>query len=49
MNLDDLALLMGKTRRQLEEDLKKSDVIELKLVERERRDKSDEGNIIVLG
>ena len=48
MNLDDLALLMGKTRRQLEEDLKKNDVIELKLVERERRDKSYEGNIIIL-
>jgi len=48
MNLDDLASLMGKTRRQLEEDLKKNDVIELKLVERERMDKSDEGNIIIL-
>ena len=34
MNLDELASLMGKTRRQLEEDLKKSDFIELKLVER---------------
>ena len=34
MNLDDLASLMGKTRRQLEEDLKKNDVIELKLFER---------------
>ena len=34
MNLNDLAFLMGKTRRQLEEDLKKNDVIELKLVER---------------
>ena len=48
MNLDDLAFLMGKTRRQLEEDLKKNDVIELKLVERGRRDKIDEGNIIIL-
>ena len=35
MNLNDLAFLMGKTRRQLEEDLKKNDVIELKLVERD--------------
>ena len=49
MNLDDLASLMGKTRRQLEEDLKKSDVIELKLVERERREDNDEGNIMILG
>ena len=49
MNLDDLAFLMGKTRRQLEEELKNNDVIELKLVERGRRDKIDEGNIIVLG
>ena len=48
MNLDDLALLMGKTRRQLEEDLKKNGVIELKLVERERRHETDEGNIIIL-
>ena len=49
MNLDDLAYLMGKTRRQLEEELKSSDVIELKLVERERRDENDEGNITILG
>ena len=49
MNLDELAYLLGKSRRQLEEELKKSDVIELKLVERERRDESDEGNIIILG
>ena len=34
MKLDDLALLLGKSRRQLEEELKKGDVIELKLVER---------------
>ena len=49
MNLNDLAFLIGKTRRQLEEELKNNDVIELKLVEREIRDKSDEGNIIILG
>jgi len=49
MNLNDLAFLMGKTRRQLEEELKNSDVIELKLVERGRRDESDEGNITILG
>ena len=49
MKLDDLALLLGKSRRQLEEELKKGDVIELKLVERERRDESDEGNITILG
>ena len=49
MNLDDLAYLTGKTRRQLEEELKSSDVIELKLVERERREENDEGNITILG
>ena len=49
MKLDDLALLLRKSRRQLEEELKKGDVIELKLVERERRDESDEGNITILG
>ena len=49
MNLDDLAYLMGKTRRQLEEELKRSDVIELKLVERNSKDESDDGNITILG
>ena len=48
MNLNELALLMGKTRKHLEEELKNNEVIELKLVERERRLESDEGNIIVL-
>ena len=41
MNLDDLASLMGKTRRQLEEELKKTDVIELNLAESGRRDEAD--------
>lgn len=49
MNLNDLAYLMGKSRRQLEEELKTSDVIELKLVEREKREENDEGNITILG
>ena len=49
MNLDELAGLMGKTRQQLEEELKISDVIELKLVETSRKEENDEGNIIVLG
>ena len=48
MKLDDLALLMGKTRRQLEEELKKSDIIELKLAEVNSREENDEGNIIIL-
>ncbi len=34
MKLGELALLMGKTRQQLIDELKSSDVIELKLVER---------------
>ena len=49
MNLDELAWLMGKTRQQLEEDLKRNDIIELKLVEREKREESDSGNITILG
>ena len=31
MNIDELARLMGKTRRQVEAELKSSDVIELDL------------------
>ncbi len=45
MNLDDLALLMGKTRRQLEEEFKKTDVIELNLAESGRREEADRFSI----
>ena len=48
MNLNDLAFLMGKTRRQLEEDLKKNDVIELKLVERNNGATRDNFEIEIL-
>ena len=34
MKLEELALLMGKTRQQLIDELKNNDVIELKLAEK---------------
>jgi len=37
MNLDDLAALMGKDRTEIEELLKKEDVIDLTLTERAER------------
>lgn len=48
MKLDDLAYLLGKSRRQLEEELKKTDVIELKLDERDYREERDSGSITLL-
>lgn len=48
MNLDELALLMGKTRRQLEDELKNNDIIELKLVDKGQRADIDIGRIEVL-
>ncbi len=49
MNLDDLAFLTGKTRRQLEEELKKTDIIELNLAEREKREEADSFSINFIG
>lgn len=48
MKLEDLAVLMGKTRQQLIEELKGNDVIELKLVERENCMAKDSCKIEVL-
>ena len=48
MKLDDLALLLGKTRSQLEEELNRNDVIELKLTERADKEEIDEGSIKLL-
>jgi len=33
MNIDDLSILMGKSRKELEEMLKQNEIIELKLTE----------------
>ena len=49
MNIDDLAFLMGKTRRQIEEELKRTDVIELNLAERENREETDGFSINFIG
>ena len=49
MNIDDLASLMGKSRKELVEQLKQNDVIELKLTERNKTEEKDKGSIEVLG
>lgn len=49
MNIDELAWLMGKTRGQMEEELKKSDIIELNLAERETREEADGFSINFIG
>lgn len=49
MNMDELARLTGKTRMQLEEEFKETDVIELKLVEGSRTEEKDDGKIEILG
>ncbi|GAJ07328.1 unnamed protein product [marine sediment metagenome] len=48
MKLDDLALLMGKTREELEEILKQNSIIELNLTEKGNREIKDNGSIEVL-
>tara|TARA_Y100000310_G_scaffold242976_1_gene247314 strand:- start:21912 stop:22061 length:150 start_codon:yes stop_codon:yes gene_type:complete len=49
MNLDDLASLMRITKEELIQQLKDNDIIELKLTERNRKEKMDNGKIEVLG
>ncbi len=49
MNIDDLATLMGKSRKELEEMLNQNNVIELELTERNKREEVDIGKIEVLG
>ena len=46
MNIDDLARIMGKTRRQVEEMLKRGNMIELNLSER-KSSRSDEDDFRV--
>jgi hypothetical protein len=45
MKLEDLAVLMGKTVRELEEMLKQNEVIELNLTEKSNREAKDNGTI----
>ncbi|MBI2523350.1 hypothetical protein HYW19_03100 [Candidatus Woesearchaeota archaeon] len=45
MNIDELASLMGKTRKHLEEELKKTEVIELNLAESGRIEEADRFSI----
>ena len=42
MNIKDMALLMGKTRREIEDLLKSSDVIELNLSDKGAEAEKDE-------
>ncbi|MBW2975906.1 hypothetical protein KY347_00510 [Candidatus Woesearchaeota archaeon] len=48
MNLEDLAFLTGRTRKELEEHLKQNDVIELDLNEKSARQIRDKGGIEIL-
>jgi len=48
MKLEDLAVLMKISRQELIEQLKKNDVIELKLIEKNKEETKDIGNIEVL-
>jgi len=48
MKLEELALLMGKTKQQLIDELKSNDVIELKLVEKNNGAARDNFKIEVL-
>ena len=45
MNLDDLAVLMGKTKEEVREILKHNDIIELKLTEKETKETKENGKI----
>ena len=49
VRIEDLAELMGKTKAQVEDMLRSSDVIELNLSERSGRRKSDEDDFRILG
>lgn len=48
VKVDDLAQLMGKSRREVEQMLSRDDVIELRLTESRKRDLDDEGSIILM-
>ena len=45
LKIDDLAELLGKTRREVEEILNKQEVLELKLSERKSTHKEDDDDL----
>lgn len=45
MNLDDLAVLMGKTKEEVREILEHNDIIELKLTEKKTKETKENGKI----
>ena len=48
MKIDDIAMMMGKTREEVEDMLKGEDVIELNLKERSQKNREDIGKVEVL-
>lgn len=48
MKIDDLARMLGKTRREVEDILSKQEVIELNLTERNARESKDDLGINLL-
>ena len=48
MNIEDLTILLGKSRQEVEEMLKSSDIIELNLRERKQKEVNDSGNIEII-
>ena len=48
MKLDELALLMNKSKQELEEMLKQNDIIELNLTERTNKEIKDTGGIKIV-
>ena len=48
MNIEDLSILLGKSRQEVEEMLKSNDIIELNLRERKQKDVNDSGNIEII-
>ena len=48
MNIEDLTMLLGKSRQEVEGMLKSDDVIELKLKERKQKEENDSGEIKVI-
>ena len=45
MNLDDLAVLMGKTKEEVKDILEHNEVIELKLTEKKAKEAKENGKI----
>ncbi|MCH7974134.1 MAG: hypothetical protein IH949_09660 [Bacteroidetes bacterium] len=48
MKIEDIALLMGKTRQEMEEMLKQNDIIELNLTEKNNRKIRESGEIKIV-